>query len=186
MERFNTKMLLAMADYRKLLRRHLKAPERKLKFAELGFDKLDETDDVTLYQLGHRIVEDVSNHLTQGKQGYYSYSGVQCFAQHLKAMLNEYELQNDQVVHKSQQASRALLHVIQLVTNSSNKLGIVVRDKMVHSAQIIANYGSAEQRQHFAMALQRFKSIDSHCYNHVTNEIKELWDFSEEMPLASD
>src|SRR3990167_5964239 len=107
---FSETMIKAVADYRLLLRRYLTQSERMAKLRALKLRDLSITDnDLTLYQAGKAIIEDIERNMAVPNQGYYSYSGISQFCQYLTEYLDNYHIENDQVVHRAQKASRALI-----------------------------------------------------------------------------
>ncbi|HYF97879.1 MAG TPA: hypothetical protein VD770_02735 [Coxiellaceae bacterium] len=161
MATFSDTILQAIFDYRQLLKRHLKVKERRAKLQALSLDSsINPTDEPLLYELGHRILADLKATMMVQTSSYYSYSGVQKFAEHLQAILDQHELREDTVIHKGQQASRALLHAIQVLMSASTKLSESVRHNLVTHSQVIANHGSHEQRQSFCAAIKKFLNTD--------------------------
>lgn len=139
-----------------MLRRYLAQAERITKLTQLNLKnnpKLFENE-IALYRTGYLIVEDIQRNLDSGSASYYSYSGVGHFAQHLREFLENYEIENNRVIHRSQKASRALVQAIQILTLPRNKLTEEVKEKLAHCNKVIAVFGSEEQRKLHKITLQ--------------------------------
>ncbi|OGO90726.1 MAG: hypothetical protein A3F41_05660 [Coxiella sp. RIFCSPHIGHO2_12_FULL_44_14] len=154
---FSETMKTAISIYRGMLRKHLPQDIRlsKLNALNLKNPELYENE-VALYHTGHSIVLDIERNIDRSVGGYYSYSGVKHFADHLKTFLNHYELEGDCVIHRSQRASRALLKAIQLLTLPREQLVTpdVVKE-LTQCNEIIARYGSDEQKDSHKSTLQK-------------------------------
>ncbi len=146
-------MKQSISIYRQMLRKHLPQAERisKLNQLHLKNPQLYENE-IALYHTGYAIVTDIESNLYDNTAGYYSYSGVENFAQHLKAFLENYEIEHNRVIHRSQKASRALVQAIQLL--ASEKLTDAVSEKLARCNRIIAKFGSEDQRKLHEMTLQ--------------------------------
>lgn len=153
---FSETMKTAISIYRGMLRKHLPQDIRlsKLNALNLKNPELYENE-VALYHTGHSIVLDIERSVDRSVGGYYSYSGVKHFADHLKTFLNHYELDGDCVVHRSQRASRALLQAIQLLTLPREKLTPEVANELTQCNEVIAQYGSEEQKELHKSTLQK-------------------------------
>ncbi len=176
MSTFTDTLLQAVSDYRQLLKRHLKPAQRKAKLQELGLDvNFVSFDEIALYKLGQKIAVDLNNSFGLGVQGYYTYSGVQRFNEYLSAYLNEFDIEEDRLVHRKQQVSRALLHVIQLVSMSGHQLNLNAHEKLSHCGRVIAAYGSSEEHQRFKATLDRVKELDHHIHSHLVREFESFF-----------
>ncbi|WP_053097947.1 hypothetical protein [Candidatus Coxiella mudrowiae] len=92
--------------------------------------------------------------VVRGSASYYSYSEVGHFLQHLREFLENYEIENNHVIHRSQKASRALVQAIQLLTLPHNQLTEEIKEKLAHCNKVIATFGSEEQRKLQKITLQ--------------------------------
>lgn len=146
---FTKGIISAIRHYRQLLRRYLSQAERikKLNDLHLKNNKLYENE-VKLYETAYLIVEDIKNNfITQEKNAYYAYSGIQKFGQHLEKFLMQYEIIHDYVVHRSQRASQALLKAIQLLTLTDQQISEQTQHLLSECNKVIAQYGTEEQKQ---------------------------------------
>lgn len=145
----------AIGDYRFLLRRHLKQPERRQKLAELNLrDPALFEDAVRLYQVAWGIVRDIENSVEQ-PTGYYAYSGVAEFGRFLREYLEEYEVENDHLVHNAQRASQAIIKAIQCLALPDAQLTASADTTLRHCNALIAKYGTEEQHDMYESALEK-------------------------------
>ena len=100
------------------------------------------------------FIADIEKNFDKSSYGYYSYSGVKSFAEHLKTFLNNYEIEGNTIIHRSQKASRALIKAIQLLTLPKEKLTIETAEELAKCNEVIANFGSQEQRDLHKVTLQ--------------------------------
>lgn len=171
---FSDTILKVIFDYRQLLKRHLKVGERRAKLKALGLSsECDPTDEVALYALAEVIAKDLEGSLASLPAGYYTYSGMQKFFEHLNALLSEYKIEEGRVIHKTQHASRALLHVIQNLMHSGSKLSLAIRDKSLSCARVVAAYGSSEQHKHYRETLQKYRNLNEVFCGQLLQEFEE-------------
>src|SRR3989344_7474226 len=105
MTTFSETILKAISDYRLLLRRHLNKAERVEKMGLLCLrGAWDEENEKTLYFIACRILNDIRENMDNHTEGYYSYSGVRQFGHYLESFLDEYELEDSKIIHKTQRA----------------------------------------------------------------------------------
>lgn len=120
---FTDTMVDAIRKYRSMLHKYLPQAQRvnQLHLLDLKNPRLY-TSESMLYQVGYKIVEHLQE-LNQSKQGYYSYSGLGQFADHLKTFLDKYKLDDDnqRVMHASQAASRYLMKMTQIMVLGSEE-----------------------------------------------------------------
>lgn len=145
----------AIGDYRFLLRRHLKQPERRQKLAELNLKDPTLFDDaVRLYHVAWGIVQDIEKSV-ELPTSYYAYSGVAEFGRFLKEYLEEYDIENDQLVHNAQRASQAIIKAIQQLALPDERLTSAAADTLKHCNVVIAQYGTEEQHDMYESALEK-------------------------------
>jgi len=152
---FSEIMKKAINVYRSMLRKYLPQAERVNKLHKLNLknQQLYENE-IALYHTGYSIISDINKNLNQSNSGYYSYSGVESFGEHLKNFLENYEIDGNGVIHRSQKASRALIQAIQLLTLSKDKLTFEVGNQLSRCNKVIAKYGSEEQQELHKTTLQ--------------------------------
>lgn len=139
-------MTKAVGDYRVLLRRYLSQADRMIKLQKLGLRDSDlYASELSLYQAGQAIINDIEENMVGKTSGYYSYSGVHQFCEYLKEYLSKYYVENDQIVHGAQKASRSLLSSIQLMSLSREKLDEAALKQLLEYNKVIAVFGSHEQ-----------------------------------------
>lgn len=145
----------AIGDYRFLLRRHLKQPERRQKLAELNLkDPSLFEDAVRLYQVAWGIVRDIENSVEQ-PTGYYAYSGVAEFGRFLREYLEEYEVEGDRLVHNAQRASQAIIKAIQCLALPDAQLTASAGATLRQCNTLIVKYGVEEQHDMYESALEK-------------------------------
>lgn len=158
----------AISDYRQLLRRHLPQAERVNKLKEFNLkDRSLYENENRLYQTAWAIVRDIENNMCSGEGGYYSYSGIAQFARYLKEFLRNYEIEGDQVTHKAQKASRALVYVIQLFSIPDEKLDDKVTSEFKDCNTIVASHGTEEQQELYENYLVNYRERNSGFYTPI-------------------
>ena len=113
---FSDTMKNSISIYRQMLRRYLQQAEHIIKLNQLNLKNPNlYENEVALYHTGYLIIADVKKNLGNANSTYYFYSGVRNFSKYLKEFLKEflenYEIENNRVVHRSQKASRALCNL---------------------------------------------------------------------------
>lgn len=153
MNMFTDSMITAVRKYRSLLRKHLPQAERinQLQRLDLKNPRLYE-DETRLYSLGSEMVSHLTS-LTASKNNYYSYSGVNKFVEHLKALMDKYKLDSEtgRVLHTTQVASRAIVRAAQILNLNSNFQENV--DELEGCHRDLLAYGSSEQIQLYETTL---------------------------------
>ncbi len=146
---FSETMTKAIGDYRFLLRRYLDQVERMTKLQKLNLRDAEIYDsELALFETGKAIIADIKENMinTPGvRNRYYSYSGIGQFCEYLEEYLNNYEIEGDQVVHRGQKASRALLKSIQLAAMPREILNEKIANELVECNKTIVECGSKEQ-----------------------------------------
>lgn len=178
---FSETMKKSISIYRGMLRKYLPQAERVSKLHELGLknSQLYESD-TTLYNLGYNIVNDIKANLNKSTTGYYSYSGVSSFGEHLKNFLDNYDLEGSTVIHRSQKASRALIQAIQLLTLPKERLTPEIADQLSKCNEVIATFGSEEQRELHRTTLQN--TIRKQQEQHTAFYRSILTNFQQQLP----
>jgi len=165
----------AIADYRYLLRRHLGQVERVTKLQQLHLkDAATYKTDLALYNAAQAIITDIEKNMTQSKPGYYSYSGIDQFAQYLKEYLDDYLVEGDEVVHRARKASRALLKAIQLSALPSARLDEKTAKQFFDCNKTVAEFGSGEQYRLHAEMLERQQASHPGFYTRIIAHFESL------------
>ncbi|OGT41102.1 MAG: hypothetical protein A3F13_02935 [Gammaproteobacteria bacterium RIFCSPHIGHO2_12_FULL_40_19] len=172
---FSETMTKAISDYRLLLRKHLDQVERMIKLQKL---KLRDSDiyesDLALYQTGKAIVADIEVNMAMSNPGYYSYSGVQQFCTYLREYLGNYHIESDQVVHRAQKASRALLQAIQLAGLPREGLDDGIAKQLFECNKAVAGFGSQEQCDLQLQILARQQANNPGFYTRIIAHLESL------------
>lgn len=164
----------AISVYRQLLRRYLPQVQRVRKLAQLKLkDPSTYETEVSLYHAAKLIVKDIEDNMEIPEQGYYSYSGIATFCDYLKEYLSKYEIEGNQVAHRAQRASRALIQAIQLVGLPTQRLDDSIAKKLKHCNEIIANFGSDEQHRLHISTLERQRCINEDFYGVIIENFKQ-------------
>lgn len=172
---FSRTMRKAISDYRYLLRRHLHQVERMVKLQKLNLrDSRIYQNNVSLFEIGHAIVEDIEKNMGVRHQTYYSYSGIHRFCEYLKAFLKQYYVENNQVFHRGQKASRALVESIQLSELPKHLLNEKVAKKLLNCNKSIVSFGSDEQCDLQFQILSKQKEANPGFYTHVISHLENL------------
>ncbi|OGT44875.1 MAG: hypothetical protein A3E82_02885 [Gammaproteobacteria bacterium RIFCSPHIGHO2_12_FULL_38_11] len=172
---FSETMTKAIGDYRFLLRRYLKQAERMAKLQKFKLrDSAIYKNDLMLFETGHAIVVDIEQNMETANQGYYSYSGIQEFCNYLKSYLENYHIENGQVVHRAQKASRALLEAIQLTTKPREQLDESVAQKLHECNETVVDFGSSEQCELQMQILERLQADNPGFYTDIIAHLESL------------
>lgn len=172
---FSITIKKAIQDYRFLLRRYLPQAERMTKLQKLRLKKKDTYEsDFSLYQAASNIVADIEKNMLNADQGYYSYSGIEQFCQYLKDYLNDYMVENGVVIHRTRNASRALLHAIQLASTPREQLDERIAKKLFESSKEIVQYGTPEQFDLYSQALESCQAKNPGFYTRIIAHFESL------------
>lgn len=153
---FADTMLKAISDYRSLLRRHLDQADRVRKLNALKIrGNFYYENDVDLYTIGYSIIKDIERSFSHTGRGYYAYSGVRRFSDHLKEYLDQYiVIDSTQVIHCGQHSAKSLLSAIQLISLPASRLSRDADNKLRQLIDIIFNYGTEKQQIDIMGALE--------------------------------
>ncbi|PIZ04765.1 MAG: hypothetical protein COY58_03175 [Gammaproteobacteria bacterium CG_4_10_14_0_8_um_filter_38_16] len=175
MSLFSETMAKAISEYRLLLRRYLNQVERMTKLQKLRLRDSDIfKNDLALYQVGNAIIADIEAHMMIPDKGYYSYSGIKQFCEFLKDYLSHYRVEGDQVVHRAQKASRALLDAIQLAGLPREKLSETITTQLFECNKTIVDNGSEEQCELQMQLLARQQAQNPGFYTRIIAHLESL------------
>lgn len=161
--------------YRQMLRRYLSTNERAQKLADLNLkDPAIYEDDALLYQTALNIVVDIEKNMDTSDEGYYAYSGIGQFCQDLRDFLNSYIVENGEVIHKAQKASRSLILAIQIMALPDHQLDARAESQLKHCAEIVAEYGSDEQQEMYHKSLSEHTEINNGFYLPLLQHYEQL------------
>lgn len=165
----------AIGDYRYLLRRHLDQVDRMTKLQQLHLkDSATYKNDLALYNAAKAIISDIEENMKMKNQGYYSYSGIDQFAQFLKEYLHDYLIEGGEVVHRARKASRALLQAIQLSALSKERLDEKIAKQFFECNKIVVDFGSKEQHQLHGDMLERQQANNPGFYTRIIAHFESL------------
>ena len=165
----------AIQEYRTMLRKYLPQSERMLRLTRLNLKdpKIYESD-ASLYQTAIAIVEDIEASNNLADDGYYAYSGIAQFAKFLRVYLNKYEIEGEQVIHRTQKASRAIVQAIQLITLPANRLSEGVANQLYRCNKLIGEFGSHEQHELHMGNLTKYKTADEAFFGPVIEHFQQM------------
>ncbi len=153
MHNFSQTAIKLLSDYKNLLKKQLDPNESARKLAQLGLDKRIPKREGDLYRLLLKVVKKA--HMEENDApSRLRYSGIDRFVRHMKEALDNYRLENGQVIHMSQTASRAMIEAIQLIPLPELKLTDGVAAKLDSCAHLIAKYGAEEQKKVFMNSIK--------------------------------
>lgn len=148
---FSQTMIEAIRKYRETLRKYVPQGTRMKKLKQLGLKRADlNSSALSLYEAGYSIVKDIQEEdsFKQSDTGYYAYSGIKKFSEYLKNYLDQFEVIQDTVIHKSQLASQSLVKAIQLLSMpSKDNLTIKMVTDLSKCIRTIAVYGTKPQQE---------------------------------------
>lgn len=175
---FSATMNKAIGDYRFLLRRHLNQVERMTKLQKLHLRSAETYDsDLALYETGRAIIADIKEtmmDMTPKKRQYYSYSGITQFCEYLENYLDHYEIEGDQLIHRGQKASRALMKSIQLIALPRESLGEGIVKELMECNKTIVACGSREQCDLQLQTLSRQQAFNPGFYVRIVTHLESL------------
>lgn len=153
MSSFYNMIIKAISDYKVILRKTLSVSQYNEKVCALGIKRSNSNviNEVTLFKTGLKIMEDLRHYVNfcASKRSNNFYSGAEEFLLYLEQLFIDYQLDGDRVVHVRQKSSSALVTVIQLITLPKEKLTSDVVLQIKQCSDIIATYGSEEQKKIF-------------------------------------
>ena len=174
-------------EYKCIIKKHLTRQEWTAKINELGLRRktLKHDSEIVLYQKAKKVVEDISSYLHLNSNNMPSWhSGLDEFCQYLKNTLNDYQLENNKMVHTSQQVSRALVEAVQLINLPNLKRNTQIARKLETCGHVIAKHGSREQQDLFGRALKNYQHHDVNFFQPLIHSFeKYAQDFSSFLKL---
>ncbi|HLD84831.1 MAG TPA: hypothetical protein VI844_03545 [Coxiellaceae bacterium] len=172
---FSKTMVKAIGDYRVLLRRHLSQVERMVRLQKFQLRNPNTyKTDLALYKAGQAIIADVRQTMVKPETGYYSYSGLIRFCEHLEIYLSEYLVEGEQVVHRTQKASRALLGAIQVTHLPRERLDEQAARQLCAYNEIVVDFGSEEQCALQLQTLERCQADHPGFYTRIVAHMESL------------
>lgn len=165
MATFSEKMHQLVSEYRLYLRKTLTQPERIIRLTTLELKGVNAySGDVKLYRTGQKILNDITNYFTISDNGYYSYSGIKEYHDHLKSLLDDHVIINEKdqekIIHTTQHASNLLLEVIQLASQPKIEYTEEMREKLITCNSSVVKFGSSDQQQLYFNCIQKLTTIN--------------------------
>ncbi len=155
---FCNTILKAISNYKLILRKSLTATQCTAKMLELGIKRQHvrkANSEIMLYQLGLKIKDELTKQIGNEKSNKSSnfYHGTGEFLQYLEDLFAHYRIENDRVVHVGQRVSSIVVEAIQLIALSKGKLIGAKAKQVIKYSEIVATYGSKEQKTMFLNAI---------------------------------
>lgn len=152
----------ALNDYKTILKRNLSSKEKAAKLNALGLNRgqIQQANDVALYSKAQQVLKEITQciELPNDNDNRPSwYCGLHEFYKHLQDILANYYVSQNTVIHVTQQSSRALVDAIQLMSLANAALNKKIATKLDQCGQTVAKFGSKEQQEKLAHALNLHK-----------------------------
>ena len=148
METFSEFVLRSISDYKLFVRKNFSAREAAAKIKALGLKRtqIRNSDDLHLYAVAAKIIDELEKHVDQQERSNKStcYFGADEFLRHLKSVVSEYCIEDGVVIHVSRAASRAMIEAIQLVTLPEHKFTLEILEKLNKCINLVAKHGNME------------------------------------------
>lgn len=172
---FKDRILQSFTEYRRMLKRYLEPEERSNRINQLGLNQnLSFVSDAALLKMAQNVAADMQGIFEAKPKNYYSYSGIEQFYQYLLDLLDQYTTLDDQVLHKEQRASSALIAAIQVYSQPMEKLSDKTIDSLKHICQVIFLCANQDQHKKFNELLLRLKAKDEKLFTDVFNYYSNL------------
>lgn len=156
MSLFRDQVRKLLSEYKVLMKKYLPSDKRALHFRLLGVDRynLKYVNEPGLYQAAEKVLADLNERIVDVEQNGTWFSGLDEFRQCLANLMEQYYLDDNQVVHGAQRASQAMIRAIQLMTININQLQNDQYNELEKLSREIYRFGSREQKQLFLKALR--------------------------------
>lgn len=164
----------AIGDYRFMLRRHLDQVARRKKLTELNLKDTSLFDNsIKLYEVAWKIVHDIENNVDV-PSSYYSYSGIAEFGKFLREYLSKYEIENGQLVHSAQKASKMMIQAIQFLSLPKEQLTPKITERLNQCSEVVAKYGSDEQKNMYEGTLEQRLIVQREFFSPIYDYFQKL------------
>lgn len=112
-----------VTHYKRVLKRHLSASNYSKKVEDLQIKRLTlkQASDIDLYHITSRVLYDTESWLASQHISANEHSGLNEFRDHLKEVMKNYYVENNQVMNSQQNASRVIVESIQLLNMPFNE-----------------------------------------------------------------
>jgi len=142
MSAFSTTILPALNRYKTILRKNLPLEEANTKIKQLRLNRkqIRNANDVFLYNVASNTIKDIEKSNSNSE---WSFAKAN-LSQQLKSILDEYQIENNQIINPKQQASRAIINIIQIIRFSA--IDRFSEKKMEDFIRLVAKYGTQEQQ----------------------------------------
>ena len=172
MHNFSQIAIKLLTDYKNLLKKQLNPTESAKKLVQSGLDKRFPRRDPELYRLLVKVIKK-ANQDENNIPSRLRYSGIDHFIQHMKSVLDNYRLEDGQVIHGAQTASRAMIEAIQLIPLPESRLTESIAAKLDKCAKMIAIYGVDEQKKIFMNSIKTHLPRQTDFFLPLLNKFRE-------------
>jgi hypothetical protein len=147
--KFINVILPLLNSYKNILRKKFSfnKAEEKIKQLRLKRHQLNSANEFGLYDIAHNIIKDLEKYINKVEDDPVSHFGVAEFFDYFKNTMAEFHLENNRIINAKQEASRASLDAIQLISLSKEKYFEDLQVKLKDCVDKINKYGSEEQRK---------------------------------------
>ncbi len=166
-------MSRAISDYRQILKKYLTPQQRNAKIAQLRLkDPSIFFSESVLFRVAKEILADIEKNIRIPNEGYYSYYGIVRFAKYLGEYLNNFIVEDDQVIHKAQKASGLLVKTIQLLSVPGEQLTEQVVQQVVAYHPLILELASQDQISLYTSTLERLYEKNKTFFRKVMHDFE--------------
>lgn len=163
----------AISDYRQILKKYLTPADRSAKIALLRLkDPTIFDNEPELYQVVQNILHDIEQNISVPNEGYYSYYGIVRFSKFLREYIDNYIIDGNKVIHKTQKAANLLIKSIQLMNLPSDQLNEGIAEQVISSHPLIISYSSKEQLAIYNSTLERLSERNKAFYRQIVHDFR--------------
>jgi len=172
---FRGAALVALQDFRKLLKSYFSAEDRSCLLQTLDLVRPRNLDqDVELWETLKKIHLELEVLTESHPKHYYIYSGIDQYFKFLSDFLAEFYVCERRVLHKAQYASGLLLNIIQMINIPVPSLTVQIQNQLKSDCVKLLVFGSEEQQHKVLTILKAKCDGSSDFYHHVLTYYTEM------------
>jgi len=172
MYQFLPNALTLLQKYKSLLKKQLPESASKKVLSKLQLHQRLPREEANLYHLMMDVIQHLQTEITTKAEN-ARFSGTAQLLQDMQDFLQWYHVVEDRLVHASQEASRAMLHAIQLMVlpgaSRTKKVAMQLKDY----AMKVARYGKPEQKALFKNSLEKHAAEDASFFLPIMTKYQE-------------
>lgn len=159
----------AINDYKLWLRRTFPSSYYVSKIRELEIKRISlrTTNEVELFDIGMRIINDLDQYnknleqetVTSSKTTNYSYHGSREFLDHLKNQFSQYIIDGSKVINANHKVAAALVNAIQLLSLSDGQPNVSVVEKVKGYFEFVSQHGNTDQKSQLDKILKQHNFV---------------------------